>query len=145
MILWVDTRLWVRMKPEIWRRIQDFWNIPLGNMQICCDTLSLNVTNGDGFEYYGYDDGVGVGGECGGFVWEGVVCVCKICVGDVPNLSKWMVCESVVESVISVTIYDSFIWGGICGDWDGTWVARGLCYLGVDDCSIDRAVLGTCL
>ena len=44
----------------------------------------------------------------------------KICVRDVPNLSKGMVCEPVVESVISVAIYESFILVGIGGYWGGT-------------------------
>ena len=46
--------------------------------------------------------------------------VCAQYVGDIPNLSKGMVCEPVVESVISVDIYESFILVRIGGYWDGT-------------------------
>ena len=50
--------------------------------------------------------------------------VCEGCVGDLPNLSKGVVYGSVVESIISGAISESFILGGMDGDWDGTWVAR---------------------
>ena len=61
-----------------------------------CDMLGLDIYNGGGFYYDGYDDGVGVGDEDGGFGWEVVVCMCNIFVGDLPDLSKVMVCRAVV-------------------------------------------------
>ena len=87
---------------------------------MCCDMFSLDISNGCGFDDDGYDNGVGVGDEDVGFGWEGVVCVCNIYVGDVTNLSKGGICGAVVESVISVSISDSFVLGGI----DGTWAVR---------------------
>ena len=81
-------------------------------MQMLCDMLSLYFANVYRFDYNIYDDGVGVCDEDGGFGWEVVVCVCKICFGDAPNLSK-VLCEPVVESVISVDISESFILVGI--------------------------------
>ena len=57
-------------------------------MLIFCYVLSLDADNGDGFDDNVYDDGVCAGDEYGVFVWEGVVCVSKICVGDIPNSSK---------------------------------------------------------
>ena len=64
------------------------------------------------------------------------VCV-KICVGNITDLSKGIICRAVVESVISVAIYDSLILGGIGRDWGGTWETRGFCYPGVDDGRIE--------
>ena len=98
-----------------------------------CDVLSLHADNGDGFYDDVYDDGVGAGDEYGGFLWEGLVCVCKICVGEITYSSKRMVSGAVVESVISVSISESFTVGGIGEDWYGTWLARGLCFPWVDD------------
>ena len=51
--------------------------------------------------------------------------MCETFVGDVPRLSKGMVCGAVTESKISVSIYDIFILVGIGGYLDGTWAARG--------------------
>ena len=101
------------------------------------------VANGDGFDDHGYDDGVGVVNEYRGFGWEGVVCVCKTSVREVPNLSKGVVCGAVVESVISVAISESFILVGIGGYWDRNWVARGLCFPGADDGSIEYDIFVT--
>ena len=39
---------------------------------MCCDMLSLDVSNSYVFDDGGYDDGVGVGYEDGGLGWEGV-------------------------------------------------------------------------
>ena len=64
------------MEPELCHRIQDLWYINWDNMKMCCDVLSLNIANGDGFDDDGYSDGVGVGDEYGDFLWEGMVCGC---------------------------------------------------------------------
>ena len=74
-----------------------------------------------------------------------MICVCTICVGGVSDLSKWMVCGSVVGSIVSVAICESFILVGIGGGWYGAWVVRGFCCLGVDDGRIDCAVFDICL
>ena len=110
-----------------------------------CDMLILDAANGGGFDYDGYNYGVGIGDEDGGFVWGGLVCVCEICVGDVPDLSKVMVCGAVAESVIIVSIYDSFVLGGIVGVWYGTWLERRLYFLGFYYGRIGCNVFGTFL
>ena len=107
--------------------------------------LNLYVANGDEFDNYGYGDGVGVGDEYGGFEWEGAICVCNICVGGVPDLSKGMACGYVVGSIVCVAICESFILGGIGGGWYGTWVVRGFCCLDFDDGRIDCTVFNICL
>ena len=53
--------------------------------------------------------------------------VCAQYVGDIPNLSKGMVCGAVAESVISVYISDISILGWIGVYLDGAWVAIGFC------------------
>ena len=59
---------------------------------MCCDMLSLDVSNSYVFDDGGYYDGVGVGYEDGGLGWEGVIFVCNRCVGDVPIYQKvWYV------------------------------------------------------
>ena len=63
--------------------------------------------------------------------------MCKMFVGDVPNLSSGVEYVSVVKSVISVVIYDSFILGGIGWGWDRTWEARGFYCPWFDDGRID--------
>ena len=82
--------------------------------------LSLDVANWGGFDDYGYNYGVGVVDEDGLFGWGGVICVCERCVDNVLNLSKVMVCGDLDESLISVAISESFVFGGIGRYWDGT-------------------------
>ena len=83
--------------------------------------LSFNISNVDGFDDDVYDYEVGVGYEYVCLVLKGLDCVCYRCVYDVPNLSKGMVCVYVIKYVIIVSIYESFILGGIGGGWYGTW------------------------
>ena len=66
-----------------------------------------------------------------------MVFLCKGCFDEVTNLSKGMEYGAVVESIISVTFCESFILCDMFGDWYGTWVARGFCYLGVYDGRIE--------
>ena len=56
-----------------------------------------------------------------------MICLCEICVGSLPNLSKGVVCGAVYEYVISFAISESFILVSIGRYWDGTWVKRVLC------------------
>ena len=107
--------------------------------------FSLDVSYGGVFDNDGYDEGVGVGDEDWGVVWVGVICVCEEFVGNVPNLSKVMICGAVVESVTSVAIYDSIILGYISGGWYVTWVVKEFCLTGVDNCRIEYDVFGACL
>ena len=71
--------------------------------------------------------------------------MCEEFVGNVPNLSKVMICGAVVESVISVAIYDIFILGYIGGGSYVNWVVKGFCLTGVDNCRVEYDVFGACL
>ena len=79
----------------------------------------LDISNGDGFDDDGYYNGFVVSDEDGRFGWEGMFFACSGYVGDVPNLSKWMVCGALVKSIISVDVSENFILGGIGGGSDG--------------------------
>ena len=105
-------------------------------MQMFCGVLIFNVANGDCFDDYVYYDGVVVGGKYGGLGWYCVVCGCNICVGDIANLWKEMICGVVAEFVRIIAIYERLILGGIGGvgieiGWCKDSVAQGLMVFGL--------------
>ena len=59
---------------------------------MCCDMLILDVVNVDDFYDDGYDYGVGVGDEDGGFGWGGLILCVKYVLVTYPIYQKgWYV------------------------------------------------------